>query len=184
VDETFGDLFRSVEKSPSYWMQVALLEFLQSLDAMRASKGDLSRKELARLVGVSAATLSRWLNGNENITVSTMCRLASALGAAVHIHVADQNEKGRWRPELGMAHSKKRNAIQGPSSEAADFSAFKARREAQAVGEVHVTGGPETLSRPATALMAQSRVRAGTVPMGESREMTITVVPSQKAING
>jgi transcriptional regulator with XRE-family HTH domain len=103
MGDTFDDLFSSAEKDPSYWMQVALLEFLQSLAAMRASRGKLSKKELAALVGVSPATLSRWLNGNENLTVKTMCRLAVALGAAVHIHVADQNDRGRWRPEVGMA---------------------------------------------------------------------------------
>jgi transcriptional regulator with XRE-family HTH domain len=185
MDETFDDLFGSVEKSPSYWMQVALLEFLQSLDAMRASKGDLSRKELAKRVGVSAATLSRWLNGTENITVSTMCRLASVMDAAVHIHVADQDEKGRWRPELGMARSEKRNATQGPPSTAADFSAFKARREAQALGTVHVTSGSETPSRPGVTLMAQPRVHAETVPAGTSREeIRMTVVPSQGANHG
>lgn len=103
MDQTFEDLLRSAEQSPSYWMQVALLEFFQSLDAIRAGKGDLSKKELAERVGVSQPTLSRWLSGNENLTVSTMCRLAAAMDAAVHIHVADKNERGRWQPEAGMA---------------------------------------------------------------------------------
>jgi len=102
VDDILGQLFRSVEKNPSYWMQVALLEFLQSLEAMRASK-DISNKELAKLVGVSPPTLSRWLNGNENLTISTMCRLATALEATVHIHVADNTQKGRWQEEPGTA---------------------------------------------------------------------------------
>lgn len=102
MDDTFDQLFRSAEKSPSYWMQVALLEFLQSLEAMRVSKG-ISNKELAKLVGVSPPTISRWLNGSENLTISTMCRLATALGAAVHIHVADNTKKGRWQEEPGKA---------------------------------------------------------------------------------
>lgn len=106
MNDDHGDLFGSIEKSPTYWMQVALLEFLQSLDAMSASKGVFTRKELAKRIGVSAPTLSRWLNGNENITVSSMCRLATALGAAVHIHVADKNERGRWRPEIELAHAR------------------------------------------------------------------------------
>ncbi len=102
MDDTFDQLLRSAEKSPSYWMQVALLEFLQSLEAMRISKG-ISNKELAELVGVSPPTISRWLNGSENLTISTMCRLATALGAAVHIHVADSTKKGRWKEEPGKA---------------------------------------------------------------------------------
>jgi len=141
--ETFTDLFRATEQSPSYWMQVALLEFLQSLDAMRESRGGVSRKELADLVGVSPATLSRWLNGNENITVSTMCRLATALGAAVHIHVADNQEKGRWRPEIGTARAGMRDMPQGSPSEPTDLNAFKARREAQATNEILGTSNTE-----------------------------------------
>lgn len=129
MDETLGDLFRSAEESPSYWAQVALLEFLQSLEAIRKSRGDLSRKGLAELVGVSPATLSRWLNGNENLTVNTMCRLASALGAAVHIHVADKNEKGRWSPEVGMARATNRHEPNDPLRKVTDLRAFKARRE-------------------------------------------------------
>src|SRR5262245_17627132 len=105
MDDAFRDLFGSVEDSPTYWMQVALLEFLHSLDAMLAARGNRTKKKLAQLVGVSPATVSRWLNGSENLTVETMCRLATAVGAAVHIHVADRNEKGRWKPELGKART-------------------------------------------------------------------------------
>ena len=104
TEKTLEDLFRSAEESPSYWTQVALLEFLQSLDALMESQG-LSKKKLAELIGVSAPTLSRWLNGSENLTVSTMCRIAHALGAAVHIHVADSNKRGRWREEAGEGSS-------------------------------------------------------------------------------
>jgi transcriptional regulator with XRE-family HTH domain len=117
---TLDRLVQSARKNPSYWMQVALLEFLQSLTAMRASKGILSNKELAKLIGVSAPTVSRWLNGNENITVSTMCRLAAALGAAVHIHVADQNDRGRWRPEVGMLIAERASSINKPAAIPAD----------------------------------------------------------------
>ena len=116
MDKTFGDLFRSAEESPSYWAQAALLEFLQILDSLRKSRGNLSQRNLAKLVGVSPATLSRWLNGTENITVSTMCRLAMALGAAVHIHVADKKDKGRWRPEAGLAHIRNANKTTETSS--------------------------------------------------------------------
>src|SRR6185295_703998 len=97
-------------------MQVALLEFLQSLAATRASRGKPSNKELAKLVGVSPPTLSRWLNGDENLTISTMCRLATALGAAVHIHVADNTKKGRWREEIpGKANARQSEKRQGVS---------------------------------------------------------------------
>lgn len=131
MEKTFGDLLRSAEQSPSYWMQVALLEFFQSLDAMRAGKSGLSRKELAERVGVSQPTLSRWLSGNENLTVSTMCRLAAAMDAAVHIHVADKNDRGRWLSEAGMASNDEGGQKPQGREEVADLQFFKARRNAQ-----------------------------------------------------
>jgi transcriptional regulator with XRE-family HTH domain len=145
MDKTFGDLLRSAEQSPSYWMQVALLEFLQSLDAMMEAKGRLSRKELADRIGVSPATLSRWLNGNENITVSTMCRLATAMGAAVHIHVADNKERGRWRPEVGTMNAKDHKP-QVRGDKVVDMATFKAQRRAAVAIEASGTDeGPATL---------------------------------------
>jgi len=100
-DYSFEDSIRSAEQSPEYWVEVALLEFVHSLSKIMLARGEVSKKKLADLVGVKPPTLSRWLNGNENLTVSTMCRLAFALGAAVHIHVADQHDMGRWRVEIG-----------------------------------------------------------------------------------
>jgi len=135
---TFDDLFDSVEKSPSYWMQVAILEFLQTLQATRAAKGVLSNKELADLVGVSSPTLSRWLNGNENLTISTMCRLATALGAAVHIHVADKAIKGRWRAEPGEL-TRTLNVVKVDFS---DSSNRKRARSARAQGDRSVVLNP------------------------------------------
>jgi transcriptional regulator with XRE-family HTH domain len=139
TEKSFGELIRSAEQSPSYWMQVALLEFLQSLEAMMAARGDLSRKALAELVGVSPATLSRWLNGSENLTVGTMCRLAVAMGAAVHIHVADKNDRGRWRPEVGAAGTEKRQKAKRLPDAVTNITTFKAKREAQSESSIIVT---------------------------------------------
>jgi transcriptional regulator with XRE-family HTH domain len=145
MDETFEELFSSTKQSPSYWMQVALLEFLQSLDAIRTSRGDLSSKALASLVGVSPATLSRWLNGNENLTVSTMCRLATAMGGAVHIHVADKDEKGTWRPEIGRALSREtHDTLTASFGKLTDFSSFKTQRSKPSIV---VTTDSETPNR-------------------------------------
>jgi len=144
---TLNQLVRSARKNPSYWMQVALLEFLQSLAAMRTSKGIRSNKALAKLIGVSPPTVSRWLNGSENITISTMCRLAAALGAAVHIHVADQDERGRWRPEVGIARAERSESVNiaAPASTSTgsvkyvgDFSKYRARRESLAAKSVEM----------------------------------------------
>jgi len=100
---TFDDLIRSAEDDPRFWMQVALQEYVHSLEAMMDSSDVTTRARLAELVGVKAPTVSRWLNGNENLTVESMCRMAFAVGGAVHIHVADKNDRGRWKVEPSIS---------------------------------------------------------------------------------
>jgi transcriptional regulator with XRE-family HTH domain len=100
---TFDDLIRSAESDPRFWMQVALQEYVHSLESMMEARDGMTKAKLAELVGVKAPTVSRWLNGNENLTVESMCRMAFHLGCAVHIHVADMADKGRWKAEPSSA---------------------------------------------------------------------------------
>lgn len=100
---TFDDLIRSAEDDPKFWTQVALQEFVHSLQSLMDARDVATRTKLAELAGVKLPTVSRWLNGNENLTVESMCKLAFALGGAVHIHVADKNDKGRWKVEPSIS---------------------------------------------------------------------------------
>ena len=40
----------------------------------------MSQKDLARLLGKTETEVSRWLSGTHNLTLSTLCKIASALG--------------------------------------------------------------------------------------------------------
>jgi transcriptional regulator with XRE-family HTH domain len=56
----------------------------------------VSRAELARRLGTSRAYVTKLLGGNANFTLQTMTKVAMALEATVHVHVADQKAVTRW----------------------------------------------------------------------------------------
>ena len=43
----------------------------------------LSQKDFARLMGKTETEVSRWLSGTHNLTLSTLCKISSALGEQV-----------------------------------------------------------------------------------------------------
>jgi len=61
-----------------YIAQVAVI-----IQRQRKLKG-YTQKDLAKKLGVSQAMVSRWENGEENITLATLVRIASALEIALY----------------------------------------------------------------------------------------------------
>ena len=55
-----------------------------------------TRTELARLLGTSTSAVSVALRGDANLTIDRMVRLAHALDAQVHVHVAAKSSRVRW----------------------------------------------------------------------------------------
>ena len=43
----------------------------------------MSQKDFARLMGKTETEISRWLSGTHNLTLATICKISSALGADV-----------------------------------------------------------------------------------------------------
>ena len=43
----------------------------------------MTQKELARLLGKTETEVSRWLSGTHNLTLSTICKISSALNEEV-----------------------------------------------------------------------------------------------------
>ncbi|MDR1020863.1 MAG: helix-turn-helix domain-containing protein [Synergistaceae bacterium] len=73
----------------SNWLNVSLsaderrtAEFIAliaaSIQNRRHAKG-YSQKDLARMMGVSQAMISRWENGEENFTIATLAKISAAL---------------------------------------------------------------------------------------------------------
>jgi transcriptional regulator with XRE-family HTH domain len=89
--ERYGELFNRAEASTEYWSEAAAHELIRELESRMERQG-ISRAELARRLGTSKAYVTKVLGGNVNFTLATMARLAEALGAELHVHLADRGE--------------------------------------------------------------------------------------------
>jgi plasmid maintenance system antidote protein VapI len=89
-------MFKEAEQTVDYWVDGPIVEFTEDV-CMLMEKQGVSRAELARRLGTSRAYVTKLLGGNANFTLETMTKVAMALGAAVHVHVAPQGALVRWK---------------------------------------------------------------------------------------
>ncbi len=94
--ETDKQFLERVERAPTYWQQIVLVEFLESLYAQMTRKG-MRPVDLARRLGKSAGYVSRMLNGQENPTIANLIRFARSVDGVLHVHVADRNAVVEFR---------------------------------------------------------------------------------------
>ena len=83
------------EKSPEYAAEHAKMDFAVGIERRMKQIG-ATRTELARLLGTSTSAVSVALRGDANLTIDRMVRLAHALDAQVHVHVAAKSSRVRW----------------------------------------------------------------------------------------
>ncbi|GIK54205.1 MAG: hypothetical protein BroJett014_31780 [Planctomycetota bacterium] len=62
----------------------------------RMDEAGVSRADLARRLGTSAAAVTMALRGDANLTIDRMVRMAHALDAQVHVLVAAKTSRVRW----------------------------------------------------------------------------------------
>jgi plasmid maintenance system antidote protein VapI len=82
-------------KTPEYAAEHVKMDFAVDLER-RMEQLDVSRAELARRLGTSAAAVTMALRGDANLTIDRMVRMAHALDAQVHVHVAAKTTRVRW----------------------------------------------------------------------------------------
>ncbi len=112
-DSTFEELFREAEKSLTYWVEGAILDFTEELCREMESQG-VSRAELARRIGSSPAYVTKILRGNSNFTLSSMVRISRALDREVRIHLAPKGAMTRWIDELPPVTVSTASAVTAP----------------------------------------------------------------------
>lgn len=94
--ERYDRMFKEARQTVDYWVAVPIDEFNEDI-CMLMEKQGVSRAELARRLGTSRAYITKLLDGNANFTLETMTKVAMALGAAVHVHLAPQDAVVRWK---------------------------------------------------------------------------------------
>jgi antitoxin component HigA of HigAB toxin-antitoxin module len=94
--ERFDQMVEEARETSEYWVESAIIEFTMDVGRLMDEQG-VSRAELARRLGTSRAYVTKLLGGNANFTLETMSKVATALGAAVHVHVAPRDAEVRWK---------------------------------------------------------------------------------------
>jgi len=94
----YQQMFEEAEASVDYWLAGPVTDFTEDLCRLMEER-DISRAELARRMGTSRAYVTKLMRGNVNFTLTTMVKLAMAVGGAVHVHISDQRAVTRWRDE-------------------------------------------------------------------------------------
>ena len=97
--ERFRRFVQEAQSSVNYWVDVPITEFAEDVWRLMEEQ-KVSRAELARRLGTSRAYVTKLLGGNANFTLQTMTKVAMALGAQVHVHVADRDALTRWIDEM------------------------------------------------------------------------------------
>ena len=85
--KSFDELYKEARRKDAYRVADAIYSFTEELNRIAQLEG-VSRAELARRLGTSAAYITKVFRGDANFTVESMVRLARAVGARGHIHLA------------------------------------------------------------------------------------------------
>lgn len=94
----YSEKIKSLRQSPSYWANLVGMEFTDGLYRLMEEQ-QVSQAQLAQRLGTSEAYVSKALRGNANFTLKTMIKLARALNAVLHVHVAEEGVVVRWQTE-------------------------------------------------------------------------------------
>jgi transcriptional regulator with XRE-family HTH domain len=97
--ERYRRRLQEARSSVDYWVDGPITEFIEDVWRLMEEQ-KVSRAELARRLGTSRAYVTKLLGGNANFTLQTMAKVAMALGAQVHVHVADREALTRWIDEI------------------------------------------------------------------------------------
>jgi transcriptional regulator with XRE-family HTH domain len=96
VDRTrWREWVNDARSSADYAADQLKLDFAVDLERRMDQLG-ISRADLARRLQTSAAAVTMALRGDANLTIERMVRMARALDATVHIHVAPASAAVRW----------------------------------------------------------------------------------------
>jgi transcriptional regulator with XRE-family HTH domain len=92
-------LQKKIEKfadDPAFLTEQQILKFTEAM-VRKMEENTISRAELARMLGVSKAMVTKLLRGNPNMTMKTMVTLAHSLGCELDV---DIHPRGFRRPGL------------------------------------------------------------------------------------
>jgi len=95
----YREFIEKTQESDGFLRAGIEIEFTEELCRVMEKQG-ISRAELARRVGTSPAYITKILRGSTNFTLSTMTKLARAVGMEVRLHLAPCQSRTVWKDEM------------------------------------------------------------------------------------
>lgn len=95
---------KKLEQSDSYWAHNINELFVSELERILSSR-DINKSQFAKLAGVSASYITRIMNGNANLSMESMAKLARSIGGVVHVHVAPRGVAVDWHDHYEISIS-------------------------------------------------------------------------------
>ena len=105
VHEEIQAALKAARKTHEYRAEGASIEFTNAL-VTRMREAGVTRSELARLIKVTPAYISKILRGATNFSLDSMVKIANALNCELRLHLQPSGAKSR---RLGVNSSKTRN---------------------------------------------------------------------------
>lgn len=105
MKQKYIDFIKQAEKSDEYWAETIISDFTEEVCRLMDKRG-INRTKLANKINSSPAYITKVLRGNANFTLTTMTKLARALGAVVRVHLAPENVVVRWEDKHISTDSK------------------------------------------------------------------------------
>ena len=93
--DSFEQLFQRAEERTGYWVELAKLEFTEEMLARMKGRG-VKKGQLAAMLGVRPAVVTRLVSGHNNFTIETMARVARALDCEFRCHLQPAGAKACW----------------------------------------------------------------------------------------
>jgi|SRR6185312_1885688 len=95
----YRQMFEEAEASVDYWLAGPVTDFTEDLCRLMKEK-KISRAELARRIGSSRPYVTKLLSGSANFTLTTMVKLAMAVGGALRVHISERQAVTHWHDEV------------------------------------------------------------------------------------
>lgn len=95
---------KKLENSDSYWTHSVIDQFVSELERSMNVR-EINKAQFARRAGVSASYITKVMNGNANLSMESMTKLARVVGGTVHVHIAPQGIACDWFDHYGISTS-------------------------------------------------------------------------------
>lgn len=168
---------KGVRESPEHWKRFALTQFAVEVRRLMNAE-NLKANKLAARLGKTPPVLSKQLRG-ENLTVETMAQIASALGAAVHIHLAKKGTLVDWQEHHAILWfgARTRDVMDTQNMSVEEFIEYlqqqkdeidRALKTAQAFQKTQLRFAKQ-VAKPGLKARPRKRLRPGHLPRRQKR---------------